>query len=414
MSAALFMSVFTSQAAVLVLSPILVDIAAEFDVSTATAGQLRILAAPVAAVVAVASARFGVRFPLTGLLVAGTALVAAGSLLSAVAPSFLVLALAQVPMWIGIALLVAAGIGAAGSWSDDASRTRLVARALAGAPAAWIVGMPIIGAVAEVNWRLAFVVVPLPAAVVTAVLVRGARPARAQARQQASLGRLFRDRDARRWGLAEVAAMSAWAGTLVYSGALFIETYGTTAQATGLLLAAVAGAYFAGNAVAGRIRGDCRLRRALVRSDLVAAALISMTWIVTPGVLATLALFSAAAAAVAARTVAGTGYGFALAGERKLEVGAARAVFTHVGYLVGSGLGGAALATGGRGTAGVVFGLLVVAAAIPHLGAFRARCHTADRTGHRGSRLWAVQQHKGAPPSRGRTIEPGPQRPARA
>ena len=45
-SGVLFMSVFTSQAAVLVLSPILVMIATDLDVSTAIAGQLRIVAAP--------------------------------------------------------------------------------------------------------------------------------------------------------------------------------------------------------------------------------------------------------------------------------------------------------------------------------------------------------------------------------
>jgi predicted MFS family arabinose efflux permease len=49
------MSVFTSQAAVLVLSPILVMIATDLDVSTAVAGQLRIVAAPLAALVAVLS-----------------------------------------------------------------------------------------------------------------------------------------------------------------------------------------------------------------------------------------------------------------------------------------------------------------------------------------------------------------------
>ena len=42
-SGVLFMSVFTSQAAVLVLSPILVMIATDLDVSTAIAGQLRIV-----------------------------------------------------------------------------------------------------------------------------------------------------------------------------------------------------------------------------------------------------------------------------------------------------------------------------------------------------------------------------------
>jgi hypothetical protein len=113
----LFMSVFTSQAAVLVLSPILVDLARDLDVSTAAAGQLRVLAAPVAAVVAVVLTRSAARLPLRSLLGAGAALVAGGSLASAAAPSFVVLALAQVPLWIGVAVLVVGGVGAAGSWS---------------------------------------------------------------------------------------------------------------------------------------------------------------------------------------------------------------------------------------------------------------------------------------------------------
>src|SRR5918911_3305314 len=153
---ALFMSVFTSQAAVLVLSPILVDVARDFDVSTAVAGQLRIVAAPVAALVAILVARAGGRLPYRLLLAGGAGLVAVGSVASAVAPSFEALAIAQIPLWVGVATLVAGGIGAAGSWSALEERTRLVARSLAGAPAAWIVGMPTINWVAETDWRAPF------------------------------------------------------------------------------------------------------------------------------------------------------------------------------------------------------------------------------------------------------------------
>ena len=56
-SVALFLALFASQAGVLVLSPVLVDVAREFDVSTAAAGQLRLLAAPLAALAAVVVAR---------------------------------------------------------------------------------------------------------------------------------------------------------------------------------------------------------------------------------------------------------------------------------------------------------------------------------------------------------------------
>ena len=54
---ALFLGLFASQAGVLVLSPILVDVARDFGVSTAVAGQLRLAAAPLAALVAFAVAR---------------------------------------------------------------------------------------------------------------------------------------------------------------------------------------------------------------------------------------------------------------------------------------------------------------------------------------------------------------------
>lgn len=369
----LFMCVFTSQAAVLVLSPILVDVARDLDVSTAMAGQLRVFAAPVALAAAVLVARSAGRLPLRTLLCAGAALVGVGSVASAAAPSFVVLALAQVPLWIGVAVLVAGGVGAAGSWSEPESRNRVVARALAGAPAAWVVGMPAIGLVAGGSWRLAFLAVPLPAAVVTGALLIASRSASEGYRPDASLARLFLQAGARPWALGEFLAMSAWAGTLVFSGALFVEAYGASPRLTGVLLATVALAYLGGNALGGRIHHEC-LRRALARGNVAAAGSIALTWLLTPNVVVTLALFSLAAVVVAARTVVGTGYGFALAGERKLEVGAARAAITHAAYLAGSFVGGVGLALGGHPAVAVAFGLLFLGATIPYVSAWSARC----------------------------------------
>ena len=372
-STALFMSVFTSQAAVLVLSPILVDVARDFDVSTAVAGQLRIVAAPVAALVAIAVVRAGARLPYRLLLAGGAGLVGVGSVASAVAPSFEALAIAQVPLWIGVATLVAGGIGAAGAWSAPEERTRLVARSLAGAPAAWIVGMPTIGWVAETDWRLAFLAVPLPAAVVTMGLLAAIPGGEPELRAAPSLLRLLRAPRAGWWAIGELLAMSAWAGTLVFSGALFVETYGASPRLTGVVLATVAAAYLAGNVLGGRMRGACA-RRALAGSNVAAAVAVALTWIVTPHLLVTVALFGLAAAIVAARTVTGTTYGFVLGGERKLEVGAARAALTHVGYLAGSLLGGAALAIGGGAAVGIAFGSLFLASAVPYLLTWSARC----------------------------------------
>jgi predicted MFS family arabinose efflux permease len=55
-------------------------------------------------------------------------------------------------------------------------------------------------------------------------------------------------------------------------------------------------------------------------------------------------------------------------------VGSARAAITHVGYLIGSTVGGGAIAIGGRSGVGIVFGLLLLSAAIPYWSMWAARC----------------------------------------
>ena len=172
-SLVLFLAFVASQAGVLVLSPILSDVADDFGVSIAAAGQLRILAAPLAVVAALAAGRLLVRFSPRALLGAGSALLAVGSAASAAAPSFALLALAQIPMWIGISTILTAGVAATAAWSEPERRTKVVAHAFAGPPTAWIVGMPVIGLVAEVHWRLAFLAFPLPAAMLAVLAVAG-------------------------------------------------------------------------------------------------------------------------------------------------------------------------------------------------------------------------------------------------
>ena len=114
----LFLCLLASQSGVLVLSPILPDIADEFGVSVATAGQLRSFSGIVAGLAAILMARFAARFGLRNTIMFGLALLAGGSLLSAAAPSFAVLALAQVFIGLSLALVLSAGVAAAGGVVD--------------------------------------------------------------------------------------------------------------------------------------------------------------------------------------------------------------------------------------------------------------------------------------------------------
>ena len=377
-SLVLFLAFLASQAAVLVLSPILSDVAADFGVSIAAAGQLRILAAPLAVVAALAAGRLLRRWSPRAVLGGASVLLALGSLASAAAPSFAVLALAQIPVWIGISATLAAGVAATAAWSEPERRTRVLAHAFAGPPTAWIVGMPVIGVVAEVHWRLAFIAFPLPVAVLAALAVAG-RPADTPiAAGGDSLRGLLRRCAARRWAFGELAANAAWAGTLVYSGALLTERYGMSTTATGVALAAVAVAYLLGNRRAGRTTSG-GARRAMLAASLAAAAAVALTWAFTPAVAVTLLLFAASGAFVATRTVAGTVVGFSVAGELGREVGTVRAVTTQLGYLLGALVGGAALAVGGFALLGVVFGGLFLASTVPYATACRVPAATPAR-----------------------------------
>src|SRR5215212_3203056 len=112
-----FLCLFASQAALLVLSPMLPEVAHEFGVSTATAGQLRAVSGATGGITALLLAMARRRPGLRDLLGAGAGLVAFGSAASAAAPAFAVLAAAQAVVGVGVGLLVATGIAAAGEWA---------------------------------------------------------------------------------------------------------------------------------------------------------------------------------------------------------------------------------------------------------------------------------------------------------
>jgi MFS transporter, DHA1 family, inner membrane transport protein len=363
---ALFLCLFATQAGILVLSPILVEVAAGLDVSTAAAGQLRTVTGLVAGVTALLLGRVAGRLPLRDLLRAGAVLLALGSVASAAAPSFALLVAAQVPTGLAVAILLSGGIAGASEWVAPEARSRALAWALAGQATAWIVGMPVIGLVAETSWRLAFAV-PVAASLVALgalSLCRAGPPTETVAGR--GLVALLREPRVGAWALGEVLAFSAWAGTLVYGGALFVESYGTTPAVTGLVLGAVAVAYLPGNFLFRRyVAGSAQ--RLLIWLALAAALGAALLGSVRPAVIVSAAIFGALAFVGAGRTLAGSAFGLDAAPARRLEVAGVRAAATQAGYLGGSAVGGVALAAGGYEWLGLTFAALFVAAALPHL-----------------------------------------------
>ena len=371
---ALFLCLFAAQAGLIVLTPVLSEVADDLDVSTAAAGQLRTVSGLTAGLTAILLGTVGRSLSLRRVLIGGAGGLALASVVSAAAPSFAVLAVGQALLGVSVAALLVGGTVAAAEWVPRQHRTRVLSWALVGPPAAWIVGMPLIGAIGEIDWRWTWLALPLAAAFVAGVAVALRSEPGPTARSE-SMTRALREPSTARWVLGEMLASSAWIGTLVFSGALFTESYGAGTLLTGIVLAAGAAAYVAGNVYVRRIVA-CRPHTLLVRLSLVLALGVALFGTVRPALPVSLAVFAATAFVAGGRTLIGSAVGLEAAPEKRVAVMGARAAGQQLGYFFGAAAAGGALAAGGYPGFGLALGFLFLASAVPFLVDARGRAGT--------------------------------------
>jgi predicted MFS family arabinose efflux permease len=359
----LFTALFAAQAALIAMSPVLAQAADDLDVSTATAGQLRTVAGVAAGVTALLVSVGTVRLALARQLLLSSVLLALGSLASAAAPDYAVLATAQVPVGIAVAVLTTAATLAAAEWVPSEVRTRTLSWALVGQPAAWIVGMPLVGVVGASSWRYGWVILPFAAAVTLAVLVGRRASAASAPTRAADFGAVLRDKTVAPWLASELLANSAWAGTLVYAGALFSEVHSASPVTTGIVLALGAVAYIAGNLTGRRL---VRLEPVGVLVVLAGASGIAVLAFAAAdcGLIARTMLFSAAAFFVGGRTMVSSAFAVAMPLARRGAATSLRASTMQFGYVVGSSLGGIAVAVGGYQALGATTATLFILGAV--------------------------------------------------
>jgi DHA1 family inner membrane transport protein len=375
-SPVLFLCLFASQAGLLVLSPTLPDIAAAFGVTTAAAGQLRSISGATGGLAAILLALAPLRPGLRDLLSGGAALVVLGSALSAAAPSFEVLAGAQAVLGLGIGLLVATGIAAAGVWPAPHERPHVLAWAIAGMPAAWIVGMPVVGAVAGAGWRATWLAVPALAGLAALGLTRlrpGDEPSR---RGRAS----WWSRDVARFTAGELLANAAWASVLTYSGALLLSSYGITPAAAALGLGLTAVAMLPGTFTARRYAARAT-PTLLVALTLLQGCAVVVLGTVRPAAALTLGLLALMAFVNGSRSMVASALGMDTVPKDKLAVMSMRATANQLGYLLGAAAGGLALAAGGFAALGFVLAGMFLLGGLIHLplGALPGRLALSSR-----------------------------------
>jgi predicted MFS family arabinose efflux permease len=362
-STTLFLCLFASQGALIVMSPVLVQAAADLGVSAAAAGQLRTVTGLTAGLTALLLRSLAARVGLARQLLAAAVLLAAGSLGCAAAPSFAVLLLAQVPIGIAVGVLTTAALLASAEWVAPELRAHVLSWALIGQAAVWIVGMPVIGIVGEIDWRFGWLALPLPAALLSALLLASRSRIRERRVPPAPVRTAVADPALARWLGAELSANAGWTGTLVFSGALLAQSYHLAPRPTSLLLAAGACAYVAGNRLARRLV-HVDMRSALARVSLLLAAAEAAFGLLRVSAAASTLLFSLAAFLAGARTLLSSSFALSAPPALRPTLTSLRAATLQLGYFVGSILGGSALALGGYGAFGAAMGLLFVCSSL--------------------------------------------------
>ena len=357
----LVLATTATQASIVVLAPLVVEIGRDLGASVSAIGLARSVLSGVAVGVSLAIGPLIDRIGVRPLIVRGAGIVFAGALLTAAAPSLPFFYAAHAVTGAGVACLLSAGFAGVASLFEDRDAAWAMGYVVGAQSVAWIVGNPVIGLLADSgSWRLSYAV---PAAISLAALAAGLTAPRTGAAVaargedgsvRAGLAAVFSDPSARRWTLAELVAYSAWTAELTYAGAFYVQNYGVSETSVGLLLAAGSVVFLIASLNTERLTRRFARRRLIVGASLGMAVMLIPVLNVAPSVFVTLGLFFVLAFFAALRSTASSAMGLQQLPGRPGSMMGARTASAQLGYMIGAAGGGLVLALADFATLGFV------------------------------------------------------------
>lgn len=356
----LVLATTATQASIVVLAPLLVEIGHSLDASVSAVGVARSVLAGTAFAGSLAIGPLIDRIGVRPLIVRGGALTLAGAVATAASPTLAIFYAAHVVTGLGVACLLSAGFAGVASYFSGREMAWAMGYVVGAQSLAWIVGNPIVGTLAHVgSWRLSYLV---PASVCLAALVAGLmlRPAAVvatEAKQESirdGLRAVFSDPSARRWTISELVAYTAWSAELTYAAVFYIHNYDTGVGTIGFLLAGGSVVFLLSSLSTARITTRFTRKPLLVVCAVgMGAALVPMlNW--APSVLGTFLMFCAMAVFAGIRLAGSSALGLEQLPDRPGAMMGARTSAAQLGYMVGAAGGGVVLALWGFGALGFV------------------------------------------------------------
>ena len=359
----LSLATMATQASIVVLAPLVVEIGHELSASVSAVGQGRSVMAATAVVASLAIGSMIDRLGVRPLLLWGGWLALAGAAATAAAPSVVLFYLAHVLTGAGVACLLSAGFAGVAAYFDERERAWAMGYVVGSQSIAWIAGNPLIGLLTDaVSWRLAYAV-PATASLLALVVCWLSLPRRDRAgsarsavdgTQASGLLGVLREPSARRWAVAELVAYAAWTAELTYAGAFYVQSYGVSESSVGVLLAIGSLAFLLATSRTAWLAHRFPRRRLIVVSALGMGIALVPVLNLTPAVWFTLATFCVMAVFAGVRTTGSSALGLSQIPARPGSMMAARTTSAQLGYMLGAVAGGAVLALADFGTLGFV------------------------------------------------------------
>jgi predicted MFS family arabinose efflux permease len=352
------LATIASQSSMASVPPLFVAISDDFGVSVGSVGMVRSVSAAGAVLMTLLVGGWIHRHGARQVMILGGLLAATGALASGLAPGIEALAAGQLIVGAGIACLLSSGFAGAGEFFAPEARNWAVGWITALQSLAWIVGVPIVGLLAEhVGWRAGFAVPAGFALIAAASAILFApkldRDLKA-ADERTGLFAALADGAARRWTLGELIAFAVWTGEITYIAAFYIETYGLSEAAVGVLLPTGSLAFMVGSTLANRIAGRYSRRSVLALSALGMGAVACVIFNFHPSVAFTAIVGLAIGVCAGLRAANSSTLALDQLPDRPGAMMAARTAAVQVGYLIGAAIGGVAIDAAGYGSLGVI------------------------------------------------------------
>lgn len=331
----------------LIITPILPDIARDFEVRVAVAGLLVTAYAIVGGTAAIFAGPVIDRLGRKPVVVVGMSLLTVATLLSAIAPGYYLLMASRAMAGLGVACLTPAVFAAVGDYFEYHERGRAMSWVITANTSASILGVPA-GALISglLSWRLTFALLAGLCVIFTWLLFRKLPPDSRNASQVAGLGtlKIVLGKLSTTMAIASTFLWTAcWFVFITYMGAYFHDEFGLANWALGGLTMLMGLGVLVGSNVGGRMGDRVGNRRVIVFTSCVCCVLIFLETTVATALVPAAVLFFFFATSGGARFASQQAVLTELEPNLRGTVMALAAAGQQFGIVAGSALGGLVL-----------------------------------------------------------------------